>query len=31
MHALTITFDDSDTITSGCKAMIDGKESPNIR
>ena len=26
MHALTITFDDSDTITSSCKAMIDGKE-----
>jgi hypothetical protein len=26
MHALTITFDDGDTITSSCKAMIDGKE-----
>jgi hypothetical protein len=26
MHALTITFDDAETITSSCKAMIDGKE-----
>ncbi len=26
MHALTITFDDADTITASCKAMIDGKE-----
>jgi len=26
MHALTITFDDADTITSSCKALIDGKE-----
>src|SRR5882762_1729569 len=26
MHALTITFDDADTITSSCKAIIDGKE-----
>jgi len=26
MHALTITFDDKDTITSGCVAMIDGQE-----
>jgi hypothetical protein len=26
MHALTITFDDADTITTNCKAMIDGKE-----
>lgn len=26
MHALTITFDGPDTITSSCKAMIDGKE-----
>jgi len=26
MHALTITFDDPDTITSNCKAIMDGKE-----
>ncbi len=26
MHALTITFDDANTITTDCKAMIDGKE-----
>jgi hypothetical protein len=26
MHALTITFDDEDTITASCKAIIDGKE-----
>ena len=26
MHGLTISFDDSNTITSSCKAMIDGKE-----
>jgi hypothetical protein len=26
MHSLTITFDDADTITSSCKAIIDGKE-----
>ena len=26
MHALTITFDDGDTITTSCKAIIDGKE-----
>jgi hypothetical protein len=26
MHALSITFDDTDTITTSCKAMIDGKE-----
>jgi hypothetical protein len=26
MHALTITFDDADTITTSCKAMMDGKE-----
>ena len=26
MHALTITFDDSDTITTNCKAIIEGKE-----
>ena len=26
MHALTITFNDADTITTSCKAMMDGKE-----
>jgi hypothetical protein len=26
MHSLKITFDDSDTITTSCKAVIDGKE-----
>jgi hypothetical protein len=26
MHALTIRFDDADTITTTCKAIIDGKE-----
>ncbi len=26
MHALSITFDDADTITSTCKAIMDGKE-----
>ena len=26
MHALTITFDTPDTITTSCKAFIDGKE-----
>ena len=28
MHALTITFDDADTITTSCKAFMDGKEMP---
>jgi hypothetical protein len=28
MHALSITFDDADTITTSCKAIIDGKEQP---
>jgi hypothetical protein len=28
MHALTIRFDDPDTITTSCKAIIDGKEMP---
>ena len=28
MHALTIRFDDADTITSSCRAFIDGKEVP---
>jgi len=26
MHALTLTFDDENTITTSCKAIIDGKE-----
>ena len=26
MHALTLTFDDADTITASCKAIMDGKE-----
>jgi hypothetical protein len=28
MHALTITFDDPNTITTSCKAIMDGKEMP---
>jgi hypothetical protein len=28
MHALTMRFDDADTLTVSCKAMIDGKEAP---
>lgn len=28
MHALSITFDDADTITTSCLAIIDGKEMP---
>lgn len=28
MHSLTIRFDDSDTITTSCKAVIEGKEVP---
>src|SRR5580765_912221 len=28
MHALNIHFDDADTITTSCKAIIDGKEQP---
>jgi len=28
MHALTITFDDGDTVTMNCKALMDGKEMP---
>jgi hypothetical protein len=28
MHALTIRFDDPDTITTSCKGIIDGKEMP---
>ena len=26
MHALSISFDDADTITTSCKALIDGRE-----
>jgi hypothetical protein len=29
MHALTITFEDANTITSSCKPIIDGKEVPD--
>ena len=29
MHALTITFDDTDTLTCSCKAFIAGKEMPD--
>lgn len=28
MHALSIRFDDSETITTSCKAIMDGKELP---
>src|SRR4051812_16735749 len=28
MHALKITFDDANTITTSCKAIMDGKEAP---
>lgn len=28
MHALTLRFDDADTLTSSCKALMDGKEMP---
>ena len=28
MHALTITFDDADTITTSCTAMMEGKVMP---
>ena len=28
MHALTIRFDDANTITTSCKAIIDGKQIP---
>jgi hypothetical protein len=28
MHALTINFEDADTVTSSCKAIMDGKEAP---
>jgi len=29
MHALTITFEDANTITSSCKPIIDGKDMPD--
>ena len=29
MHALTLTFDDADTLTASCKAILDGKELPD--
>jgi hypothetical protein len=29
MHSLTITFDNADTITTRCKAILDGKETPD--
>ncbi len=28
MHGMTISFDNADTITSSCKAIMDGKEMP---
>jgi hypothetical protein len=28
MHGMTITFDNADSITTSCKAIIDGKEMP---
>lgn len=28
MHAVTITFDDANTITTSCKAILDGKAAP---
>jgi hypothetical protein len=29
MHAMTLRFDSADTITTGCKAYIEGKEVPD--
>ena len=29
MHGMTIRFDDADTITTSCKAIMDGKETPD--
>ena len=29
MHGITIRFDDADTITTSCKAIMDGKEAPD--
>jgi hypothetical protein len=28
MHSMTLTFDDDDTITASCKALMEGKEMP---
>ena len=28
MHSLTLSFEDTDTITASCKAFMDGKEMP---
>ena len=28
MHGLTLRFDDADTITTSCKALMEGKEMP---
>ena len=28
MHGVTIQFDDADTVTTSCKAFVDGKEMP---
>jgi hypothetical protein len=28
MHALSISFDDSDTITTNCKGIVEGKDMP---
>ena len=28
MHGITISFDDADTITTQCRAFIDGQEMP---
>ena len=28
MHGITIKFEDADTLTTSCKALIDGKEVP---
>jgi len=28
MHAMTLRFDDADTLTAGCKAIINGEEVP---
>jgi hypothetical protein len=28
MHSLSITFEDADTITTKCQAIVDGKDVP---
>ena len=30
MHALTLRFDDADTVTTSCEALIDGKKGPKV-